>query len=107
MSQASSITNGQSASDSPEVLTLAEAADFLRLSESEVVELTFKQSLPGRKIGSQWRFLRNGLTDWLLQLPQSQRLLRHAGAIPENPEAMLNEIYQDRGRSARRPAAGG
>lgn len=38
----------------PEVLTLAEAAEFLRVSESEVHDLIRQQGLPGRKIGDQW-----------------------------------------------------
>lgn len=49
-----------------EVLTLAEAAQYLRVSEASVIDLTIKQQLPGRKIGDEWRFLRSGLADWLL-----------------------------------------
>ncbi|HBJ34548.1 MAG TPA: DNA-binding protein [Planctomycetaceae bacterium] len=100
MSQASTTpSGGPSPSETPEVLTLSEAADYLRVTESEVIELTVKQSLPGRKIGEQWRFLRSGLADWLLEPSPSQRLLRHAGALPDAPDAMLKQIYKDRGRS--------
>jgi hypothetical protein len=34
----------------PDVLTLAEAAAYLRVSEAEIVELMRRQGLPGRKI---------------------------------------------------------
>ena len=102
MSQASTTTHGgPSASDTPEVLTLSEAADCLRLAESEVVELTAKQSLPGRKIGEQWRFLRSGLAGWLLEPSPSQRLLRHAGALPDDPDAGGRSTQLDCGQHAR------
>ena len=84
----------------PEVLTLEEAAEYLRVSESEVVELATSHELPGRKIGEQWRFHRNGLIEWLLRPSAKERLLRHAGAMKDDPdlEAMVERIYQDRGR---------
>ena len=48
-----------------EVLTLAEAATYLRLSEQDVVRLVQSQGLPGRFIGSEWRFLKTALQQWL------------------------------------------
>jgi len=38
------------------VLTLKEAADYLRLSEMTVLRLANQGRLPGAKIGRQWRF---------------------------------------------------
>jgi hypothetical protein len=57
--------------------------------------------LPGRKIGDEWRFLKRGLADWLLSPSQKERLLRHAGAMKNDPdlEWTLKGIYDDRGRS--------
>jgi excisionase family DNA binding protein len=88
---------------SDEVLTLPEAAEYLRVSESDVIELATRQDLPGRKIGDQWRFLKRGLADWLLGPTGKARLLRHAGALKDDPdlEPMLKAIYKDR----RRPMA--
>lgn len=84
----------------PEVLTLAEAAEYLRVSEADVVELATKHELHGRKIGDQWRFHRRGLAEWLLRPSSKERLLRHAGAMKDDPdmEKMLDQIYRDRGR---------
>ncbi len=84
----------------PEVLTLAEAAEYLRVSESDVVDLATKHGLPGRKIGDQWRFQKRGLADWLLRPSPKERLLRHAGALKDDStlDEMLNEIYSRRGR---------
>lgn len=84
----------------PDVLTLEEAAEYLRVSEPVVVELATKHELPGRKIGQQWRFHRQGLAEWLLRRSAKDRLLRHAGAMKDDPdiENMLEQIYRDRGR---------
>lgn len=84
----------------PEVLTLGEAAAYLRVSEEDVVDLATKHGLPGRKIGDQWRFHRKGLINWLLRPSAKERLLRHAGAMEGDPdlEPMLERIYRDRGR---------
>lgn len=49
----------------PAVLTLEEAANFLRLSQGEVVRLIKEDCLPGRRTGEQWRFSRAALLDWL------------------------------------------
>ena len=40
-----------------EVLTLAEAAAYLRLAEKDLVRLVCEQGLPGRRLGHEWRFL--------------------------------------------------
>jgi excisionase family DNA binding protein len=84
-----------------EVLTLKEAAGYLRVSEADVVELVTRQELPGRKIGDQWRFLKQGLADWLLGPSPKERLLRHAGRMKGDPDldGMLEKIYENRGRS--------
>lgn len=52
-----------------DVLTLAEAAAYLRLSEEEVVRLVHTQGLPGRAVGADWRFLKSALQDWLRASP--------------------------------------
>lgn len=48
-----------------EVLTLEEAAAFLKVSETLVYQLARSGSLPGRKVGREWRFLRSALLEWL------------------------------------------
>lgn len=44
-----------------EVLTLAEAAAYLRVSEADVVNLVHAHNLPGRFTGSDWRFLKSAI----------------------------------------------
>jgi excisionase family DNA binding protein len=84
----------------PEVLTLEEAASFLRVSEGDIEELARQQGLPGRKIGDQWRFLKMALQDWL-RMPETGDLwTRHFAALKDDPyrEEMLDQIYRQRGR---------
>jgi excisionase family DNA binding protein len=83
-----------------EILTLREAAGYLRVSEDEVLELAERSDLPGRKIGREWRFLKEALGDWLRRSSPKERLLRHAGIAKDDPyiKAMLQNIYQARGR---------
>jgi excisionase family DNA binding protein len=42
------------------VLTLAEAAAYLRLPEAEVMRMVREQNLGARQVGSEWRFLKAG-----------------------------------------------
>lgn len=43
------------------VLTLAQAAELLQLSTRTIVKLATAGTIIGRKVGSQWRFLRSDL----------------------------------------------
>jgi excisionase family DNA binding protein len=49
------------------VLNLAEAADLLRVPENELQSLAESGEIPGRQIGSEWRFSRQALLHWLAQ----------------------------------------
>jgi hypothetical protein len=52
-----------------EVLTLSEAAAFLRIPEDQLHLLATKQAVPARKVGDEWRFLKKALEDWLYGVP--------------------------------------
>jgi excisionase family DNA binding protein len=84
-------------------LTLPEAAAYLRVSEAEVVRLVQQQDLPGRLLGTEWRFLKTAIQDWL-QTPaprgSKEAVLSVAGAWKDDPylEEELKEIYRQRGR---------
>jgi excisionase family DNA binding protein len=86
-----------------EVLTLAEAAAYLRVAEEEVLRLANLQELPGRRIGGEWRFLKIALQDWLRTPPRSsgkEALLALAGAWRDDPDVdfMVREAHRRRGR---------
>lgn len=46
------------------IMTVREVADFLRLTETTVYNLLQKGTLPGKKIGGQWRISHTTLTQW-------------------------------------------
>jgi Helix-turn-helix domain len=49
----------------PEVLTLEETSAYLRLSIETVTDQALKGNIPGRKIESDWRFLKIAIDEWL------------------------------------------
>ncbi len=52
-----------------QVLTLAEIAQFLRVSEQAVLEEITQQGLPARKVGGELRFYLDAVKDWLRSGP--------------------------------------
>ena len=49
----------------PEVLTLAEAAEFLRLDEASMLRLANSAEVDGRFYESEWRFSKRALLAWV------------------------------------------
>ena len=47
------------------VLTLTEAAAFLRVNEAALADKAAAGEVPAQQIGSEWRFLQRALVDWL------------------------------------------
>ena len=50
-----------------EVLTLAEAADFTKVSERTMWKLATEDEVPHKRVGAQYRFLRSRLVEWMSQ----------------------------------------
>ena len=48
-----------------EILTLAEAADLIRVSRKTLGEMARSGRVPAQKVGREWRFLRSALEAWL------------------------------------------
>lgn len=48
-----------------DVLTLAEAAAYLRVSEEVVRKMADQRLIPAQKIGDEWRFLRKAINIWI------------------------------------------
>ncbi len=88
---------------SVDVLTLSEAAAYLRVSEEDVLGAIGPQGLPARLIGGEWRFFKPAVQEWLQASPRpssKEALLSHAGAWKDDPDLdeMLDETYRQRGR---------
>ncbi|MBN1673390.1 MAG: PTS sugar transporter subunit IIA [Kiritimatiellae bacterium] len=54
-----------------EVMTLSEIASYLKVAEKSVLRMLRKGEIPGAKVGSQWRFLRSVVDDWLIARMQT------------------------------------
>lgn len=79
-----------------DVLTLSEAAVFLRVPEAEVLRLAQMRELPGRMLGGEWRFLRDALRDWLrtpARVTGKEAFLAMAGAWRDDPD--IEQIVRD------------
>ncbi len=88
-----------------EVLTLAEAAAYLKLSETDVAGLVQTQSLPGRYVAGQWRFLKAAIQQWLATGPtpksNKEAWMALAGVWKDDPhlEEVLQEIHKQKERA--------
>jgi excisionase family DNA binding protein len=96
-----SAKNGTPNAEPLDVMTLAEAAAYLRVAEAEVVQLVQTEGLIGRQVGAQWRFLKRNLELWLstpAKRNPNEALLALAGTWKDDPDAeqMLKEIYERR-----------
>jgi excisionase family DNA binding protein len=85
-----------------EVLTLAEAAAYLRVPVSEMAALIEGQGLPARRVGEDWRILKAAIQDWLRTAPAPAKndFWSMAGAFKDDPhlEEIVKEAYRRRGR---------
>jgi excisionase family DNA binding protein len=86
-----------------DVLTLAEAAAYLRLPEEDVLRLVQQQDLPGRQLANEWRFLKAAIQHWLGTSPRgnNEGIWAAAGSLRDDPylEEMLKSIDRMRGKA--------
>jgi excisionase family DNA binding protein len=86
----------------PEVMTSREVAEFLRVSEATVQQYAVRAWLPGRQLGTEWRFSRAAIEEWL-RGPSGKEILLGQWGILEDDQIDLAElrgrIYADRSRS--------
>jgi excisionase family DNA binding protein len=91
-----------------EVLTLPEAAAYLRLSEKQVLQLVDEQGLPARQLGHERRFLKSAIQHWLSRgiasAANKAAQIAVAGSWKNDPlvNEELLETYRRRGRSMTR-----
>src|SRR5690606_38474475 len=52
-------------------LTIEELSGYLKMSRSKLYQMAQKGELPGSKIGTQWRFDRDEVDDWMKSLRQT------------------------------------
>jgi excisionase family DNA binding protein len=91
------------------VLTLAEVAALLRVPEEIVTAEAEAGRLPGRKLGTEWRFARPAIVEWLkagrppsgesVAKTSKERMLAVYGAwkdFGEDPEQVIEELSRAR-----------
>lgn len=74
------------ATGGPEVLTSSEAASLLRVSPEDIERLAVQRHLPGRLVGTQWRFSRAALFAWLA----GEETSGHAVSFVPSPTAQVS-----------------
>jgi|SRR5262245_29830175 len=78
-----------------EILTLSEAAAYLRVADDVLREMATEHSVPARKIGNEWRFSKSSLREWLAgglgaeERPQRTVLSGNGSAIVD---ALVEEV---------------
>ncbi|MBN2323555.1 MAG: PTS sugar transporter subunit IIA [Spirochaetes bacterium] len=78
--------NGQRRTNSGGIMTLAETASYLKVSEKTVLRMIRDKKIPCAKVAGQWRFLRTVLDDWLLS---------RMNAVQENDLCVLVKTDND------------
>ena len=81
-----------------EVLTLGEAANYLKLPLETIEREASRGYIPGRRIDDTWRFLKSAIDDWLHAQDSRDILLQQAGALKDDPylDELLATIYRER-----------
>lgn len=70
-----------------EILTAAEAAEYLRIHPNTLKRKARDGLLPGAKIGREWRFRKTDLDAWLAH----GGVLRNSAGRSDEPKAMWQE----------------
>lgn len=68
-----------------DILTLDEAAKFLKIGKNTLYSLARGGVIPARKIGREWRFVSTAIVDWLLLkcLPANGKCWEMKSCTPE------------------------
>lgn len=84
-----------------EILTLAEAAAYLRVAEKDLQAIVEQRSLPAQRVGDDWRLTKEAIHRWLNRdYPRysKEAQLAVAGIMKDDPtfEAEMEEIVRRR-----------
>lgn len=80
-----------------DILNLAQAVEFLRVSEKTLIKLLREEHIPARKIGREWRFSKEALMNWIssgdsFDYINQNELYRISKDIPVSSTFLFNYI---------------
>jgi excisionase family DNA binding protein len=88
-----------------DILTAAEAADYLKLSAPHVRAMAKEGRLPGIQIGDEWRFMRGQLYAYLVDQAEAQQRSRQSQHQVVKIAQQDGAITHKRGRPTKASAA--
>ncbi len=62
----------------PEIMTIGETAQYLRISQSSLYKLAQDGRIPCQKVGRHWRFRKETIDHWFEASPRSEHQPRSA-----------------------------
>jgi len=83
------------------VLTLKEAANYLKIPEEKIERQVIQGNILGRRIEDEWRFLKTAIGEWLKNYDSRTILISQSGALSDDEtlDELRMMIYSERGRS--------
>ena len=75
----------------PELMTLEEVADYLRVTRKTIYRLLEKRAIPSTRVGHQWRFDRGAVDTWLRQ----NSLGAAASILVIDDDEAICELFRD------------
>ncbi len=60
--------------DYPEIMTISQVAEYFQISEMTTYKLVQEGSIPGFKLGRNWRIKRDDLDEFIEKLKRGERL---------------------------------
>jgi excisionase family DNA binding protein len=100
-------TSSKSSRVDTDILTLEEAATYLKLPKRVLEEQVDLGTIPGRNIAGHWRFFKPTLNQWLSEEPSKKKelsskelFLSQAGVFANDPTfpQLIEQIYANRRR---------
>src|SRR5512143_119769 len=67
----------------PEIFNIRQLAAYLMVSEKTIYRMIEKRQIPGVRVGSQWRFRRRDIEDWLSEQIRQVEYERKSGVAEE------------------------
>ena len=74
-----------------DLMTVKEAAEYLKLNKMTVYRLAQKHKIPASKVGGAWRFSKDTLDDWI----KAQSSMDKRGILVVDDDPLICELIED------------